>query len=74
MLLGALPAGSKVQHVLALGGLSILLALGAGKLDAKRLEDGLLHHMLSYKLNTGLGRKQQNFFYCSLPAWQDPSS
>lgn len=42
MLLGALPAWCKVQHVLAFCGLSIVLALGARKLHAKRFEDGFL--------------------------------
>ena len=42
MLLGALPARNKVEHVLALGGLAVLLALGARQLHAERLEDGFL--------------------------------
>ena len=42
MLVGALPTRNKVQHVLALCGFSILLALGTGKLHAKGLEYGFL--------------------------------
>ena len=42
VLVRALPAGNQVEHVLAVGGLALILALGTCKLHAKGLEDGLL--------------------------------
>lgn len=42
VLLRALPAWNKVEHVLAVGGLAIVLASLACQLHAERLEDGLL--------------------------------
>jgi hypothetical protein len=45
---GALPAGDEVQHVDALGGLAVGLALGAGQLDAEEGEDGLMRDWITH--------------------------
>ena len=42
MLLRALPGRDQVKHVLALGGLAIILALLACEFHRERLEDGFL--------------------------------